>query len=95
MEDSSSSEDSISVTNIEYLIPRSLAKPIPCKIVKRTVVTKVSLAKDTKKKASKSIEKEDALSEAVTNMQLEDDDIEMIELDDDDVLSLNSNERDI
>jgi hypothetical protein len=94
-EDSSSSEDSVSVHNIEKQVPCSLAKPIPCKIVKRTLVAKVSLAKDTKKKASKSIEKGDALSEAVNNMQLEDDDIEMIESDDDDVLSLNSNEMDI
>jgi hypothetical protein len=94
-EDSSPSEDSVSVHNIEKRVPRSLAKPIPRKIVKKTLVAKVSLAKDTKKKASKSMEKEDALAEAVNNMQLEDDDIEMIESDDDDVLSLNSNKMDI
>jgi hypothetical protein len=62
-------------------------KPIPCKIVKRTLVAKVSLAKDNKKKAYKSTEKEDALLEAVNNMQLDEDNIEMTESDDDDVLS--------
>jgi hypothetical protein len=40
------------------------------------------------------MEKGDALAEAVNNMQLDEDDIEMIESDDDDVLSLNSNEMD-
>jgi hypothetical protein len=49
-EDSSLSEDSVSVHNIEKQVPRSLAKPIPRKIVKRTLVAKGSLAKDTKKK---------------------------------------------
>jgi hypothetical protein len=83
--DSLSSEDSMSVHNIEKQVLRSLAKPIPCTIVKRTLVAKVSLAKDTKKKASKSIEKEDALSEAVNNMQLDEDKIEMIESDDDEI----------
>jgi hypothetical protein len=62
-----------------------LAKPIPRKIVKRTLVAKVSLAKDTKKKAPKNLEKGDALAEAVNNMQLDEDDIEMIESDYDDV----------
>jgi hypothetical protein len=52
-------------------------------------VAKDSLAKDTKKKAYKSTEKEDALLEAVNNKQLDEDNIEMIESDDD-VLSLNS-----
>jgi uncharacterized protein YdhG (YjbR/CyaY superfamily) len=36
-EDSSSSEDSVSVHNIEKRVPRNLAKPIPRKIVKRTL----------------------------------------------------------
>jgi hypothetical protein len=75
----------MSVYNIEKQVLRSLAKPILCKIVKRTLVAKVSLAKDTKKKASKSIEKEDALLEAVNNMQLDEDKIEMIESDDDEI----------
>jgi hypothetical protein len=96
MEDSSSLEDSLSVNNVEKLIPRSLAKPIPCKIVKNTLVAKSKVTKDNKTKAYKSTGKEDALSEAANNMQLEEDDIEMIESDDDDdVLSLNSNEMDI
>jgi hypothetical protein len=94
-EDSSSSEDSMSVHNIEKQVPCSLAKLIPRKIVKRTLVAKIKVANDNKKKAYKSTEKEDALSEAVNNMQLEEDNIEMIESDDDDVLSLNSNEMDI
>jgi hypothetical protein len=89
------SEDSLSVNNVEKLILRSLAKPITCKIVKKTLVAKINVAKDNKKKASKSTEKEDALLEAVNNMQIQEDDIEMIESDDDDVLSLNSNEMDI
>jgi hypothetical protein len=93
--DSLSLDDSMSVHNIEKRVPRSLAKPIPRKIVKRTLEAKASLAKDNKKKASKSTEKEDALSEAVNNMQLNEDNIKMIEYDDDDVLSLNSNEMDI
>jgi hypothetical protein len=56
---------------------------------------KIKVAKDNKKKAYKSAEKEDALLEAVNNMQLEEDNIKMIESDDDNVLSLNSNEMDI
>jgi hypothetical protein len=94
-EDSSSSEDSVSVHNIEKRVPRNLAKPIPRKIVKRIVVAKVSLAKDTKKKAPKDMEKGEALAEAVNNMHLKEDNFEMIESDDDDVLSLNSNEMDM
>jgi hypothetical protein len=55
-------EDSISVNNVEKLVPRSLAKPIPCKIVKRTLVAKVSLAKDSKKKAAIRVLKRKMLS---------------------------------
>jgi hypothetical protein len=72
-----------------------LSKPIPCKIGKRILVAKMNIDKEDKKKASKKTQKADALAEAVNNMQLDKDDIEMIESDDDDVLSLNSNEMDI
>jgi hypothetical protein len=51
--------------------------------------------KEDKKRAPKKVQKKDTLAEAVNNMQLDEDDIEMIESDDDDVLSLNSNEMDI
>jgi hypothetical protein len=94
-EDSSSSDDSMSFHNIEKRVPCNLSKPIPRKIVKRTLVAKMNIDKEDKKKAPKQMQKEDALAEAVNNMQLDKDDIEMIESDDDDVLSLNSNEMDI
>jgi hypothetical protein len=49
----------------------------PCNIVKKNLVAKIKVTKDNKKKAPKSTEKEDSLSEAVNNVQLDDDDIEM------------------
>jgi hypothetical protein len=94
-EDSSLLDDSMSVHNIEKRVPRNLSKPIPCKIVKRILVAKMNIDKEDKKRAPMKMQKEDALAEAVNNMQLDKDDIEMIESDDDDVLSLNSNEMDI
>jgi hypothetical protein len=63
--------------------------------LKRILVAKMNIDKEDKKRAPKKIQKEDALTEAVNNMQLDEDDIKMIESDDDDVLSLNSNEMDI
>jgi hypothetical protein len=93
-EDSSSSDDSMSVNNMEKRVPRSLSKPIPRKVVKN-ILSKMKIEKKDNKKASKKTEKEDFLAEAVNNMQLDEDDIEMIDSDDDDVLSLNSNEMDI
>jgi hypothetical protein len=69
MEDSSSLEDFISVNNVEKPVPHSLAKPIPCKIIKRAVVAQIKVAKEDKKKAYKRTEKEGALSEAVNSEQ--------------------------
>jgi hypothetical protein len=84
-EDSSSSEDSISVNNLE--------KPIPCKNAHKFRVAKVdSKVKSTKKADKKNDNKEMdiGLLSAVKKMQIEDD-YDMLDSDDD-VLSLDDDE---
>jgi hypothetical protein len=95
-DDSSSSDDSMSVNNMEKQVPRSLLKPIPRLLIKKRnpMANWAFVDKEDKKMPAKNTKKEDALADAVKDMQLEDD-IKMIDSDEDDVLSLNSNEMDI